>query len=387
MKTCIFVHNIIPDRSGGIEYYVRELIWRLQHLDSENEYSLICSSANSRIYPLRSAKFRKKPLNAAVLKLLNAAELTGIPLRRHISYGIYKGLGLTKGADIVHYPQSVFPYYMPMDFPVVITAHDIVHEFFPGNFSKRDLRYRKVIYGPSAEAATRIIAVSNFTKKTLMEKYNIDGSRISVINQGCDEAFAVEDRAAMENVKKKYGLPERFLLYTAATWPHKNHINLIRGMKMLKEKHGFSDKLILTGCPVEGHDKLIVEIDALGLSEDVRFIGHIPYEELPALFRLATLMVFPSLFEGFGVPVIEAMKAGLPVACSNVASLPEVGGDAVLYFDPESPEDISKKVMTLIEDKGMREKLVEKGIMRASQFTWEKNAVETLKVYKEVCCQ
>jgi glycosyltransferase involved in cell wall biosynthesis len=385
MRTCIFVPNIIPGRSGGVETYVSQLIRRLQHFDSENEYSIVCSSANSGTYPLSSTRFQKKILNAIVLKLLNAVDLTSIPLRRYIASGIYKGLGLMKGASVLHYPQHVFPHVMRMECPVIITVVDIIHEFFPGNFSMRDLKRREVSHRPSAEAATRIIAISDFTKKTLMEKYGIDSERISVVHLGCDEAFDVEDPVAMEGVKRKYDLPERFLLYTAATWPHKNHINLIRGMKILKEKYGFRDKLILTGFPVAGHDEIMSEISASGLSEDVRFIGYVPERELPPLFKLATLMVFPSLFEGFGIPVVEAMKAGLPVASSNAASLPEVGGDAVLYFDPENPEDISRKVMTLIEDRDMRGKLVERGIMRASQFTWEKTAVETLKVYKEVC--
>jgi glycosyltransferase involved in cell wall biosynthesis len=370
---------------GGAETYVRNLIKWLQLIDLRNEYSLICTPQNEEAFPINNINFQKKINSPIHIFLKGAVYSRMIPFRRFFLSKIYKWCGVGGGINLIHFPLQVFPHHVRFNIPVILTVLDIQQEYFPGYFNKETLESRKRYYRPSAEAATRIIAISEFTKKTLIEKYDIPEHKISVVHLGFDkEEFGKIDTTFLKAVKEKYDLPERFLFYPAATWPHKNHINLVRALKILKENGSFKDKLVLTGLAMEGHSNITDEIAKLGLSEDVKFIGYLPYNEIPAIFNLATLMVFPSLFEGFGIPVIEAMAVGLPVVCSNKASLPEVAGDAAVLFEPTEPEDIAEKIVRVSEDRQLREKLIAKGFERAEFFTWEKIARETLAIYEEV---
>ena len=152
----------------------------------------------------------------------------------------------------------------------------------------------------------------------------------------------------------------------------------------MKERFGLDEKLIFTGIKKQSHSAVAKEIERLGLKDDIIHIGYLPYEDLPLLYNAASLLVFPSLFEGFGMPVVEAMGVGLPVACSNTTSLPEVAGGAAILFDPEDPEDIAEKVAALLNDEALKKTLVQKGLARASMFTWEQTALKTKKVYEDV---
>jgi glycosyltransferase involved in cell wall biosynthesis len=280
---------------------------------------------------------------------------------------------------------TTLPYREVFDIPVILTMHDIQQEYYPEFFSKEVLENRRLSFRPSAEKADHIIAISEFTKKTLIEKYGIQEDKISVVYNGYDEKrFKKLEIDTIKKFRAKYNLPEKFIMYNAATWGHKNHINLLRALQILKDKYSFREKLILTGIKKGNYKAVKNEINKLGLKRDVIYLGYLPYDELPALFNAANMLVFPSLFEGFGIPVVEAMAVGLPIACSNTTSLPEVAGDAALYFNPDKPEDIADKVFTLHKNDGLRNTLVQRGLERAELFTWKRTAEETLKVYEKV---
>lgn len=407
MRICLPIGYLSLGTVGGVETYARNLVKVLQAVDRSNEYLLYCSIANEEAFPATAENFKKiisgkyKPIEIAKLKAM--AMVGGIifesggkslfmkTVRRSAELAVRAAKVLynpsaavaSQQCDVMHYMFNAFPHEKHYNAPVVLTVVDIQQEYFPQFFSKEELERRRLTYRVSAEKADHIIVISEFTKRSLIEKYAISGDKISVVYLGHCENFKKMDARAVSEFRKRHGLPENFIFYPAATWPHKNHINLVRAYKILKEKHGIKDKLLLTGIKKQNHANVEMEIERLGLGEYIIHMGYMPYEDLPLLYNAAGILVFPSLFEGFGIPVVEAMATGLPVACSNTTSLPEVAGDAAVVFNPEDPRDIAEKV-SMLYDKGLRNALIEKGLERAKSFTWESTAVETLKVYEEV---
>ncbi len=409
MRICLPIGYLPLGTVGGVETYARNLVKAIQAVDHSNEYFLHCSIANEEAFPVIAENFKKiisgkyKPIETAKLKAM--AVIGGIIfesggkslfmkiVRRSAELAVRAAevlcgpfVNLTGGSqqcDVIHYMFNVFPHEKHYDAPVVLTVVDIQQEYFPQFFNKESLERRRLTYRVSAEKADHIIVISEFTKRSLIEKYAISGDKISVVYLGHCENFKKMDARVVSEFRKRHGLPENFIFYPAATWPHKNHINLVRAYKILKEKHGIKDKLLLTGIKKQNHANVETEIERLGLGEYIIHMGYMPYEDLPLLYNAAGILVFPSLFEGFGIPVVEPMPRGLPVACPTTPSLPEVAGDAAVVFNPEDPYDIAEKVRMLY-DKGLRNALIGKGFERARSFTWERTATETLKIYEKV---
>lgn len=402
----------VPDymglgKGGGVETYSIKLVEYLQKIDKQNEYLIFCNRDNEDMFTLRSRSFRKilkededrsGPAETATGAAKNimfgiSSLMERNAVLRRIKNGIRDVILRNSPVsadnphrcDLIHHMYTVFPFWLNYDVPVIVTMVDIQHEYFPDFFSQKEFEDRRACYKPSADKADHIIAISHFTKKTLMEKFDLPDEKISVVHLGYDQqTFMKLDPASVGTIRMKYSLPDSFLFYPAASWPHKNHINLVRAYKILKGKYNFGDKLILCGIEKQQHTEIGDEIRKLGLQDDILYLGYVPYSDLPAIFNAATLMVYPSFFEGFGIPLIEAMAVGLPVACSGTTSLPEVGGDAVLYFDPNEPEDIAARVYLPYSDPDLRNSLVNRGYERIKGFTWEKTTRETLRIYGDV---
>jgi glycosyltransferase involved in cell wall biosynthesis len=227
------------------------------------------------------------------------------------------------------------------------------------------------------------MAISDFTRQSLMDLYGVPAERIDVVHLSCGNEYReCCDQEVLLKIREKYGLVRPFLYYPAATWPHKNHRTLLAALQLLHERYGFDGELVLTGIAMRSHNELLDEIERRGLKDKVRVLGYLPYEELPYLYKLARIMVFPSLFEGFGIPLVEAMACGCPVVCSDVTSIPEVVGDAAVTCDPNSFEDMADKIWTVWNDDGQIEKMRARGLARADLFSWEKTARQTLDVYR-----
>jgi glycosyltransferase involved in cell wall biosynthesis len=173
------------------------------------------------------------------------------------------------------------------------------------------------------------------------------------------------------------------MYYPAATWPHKNHKMFLGALKIMKYRYGFDGQLVLSGIAMQTNNDILKEIIRLGLQEDVVVLGYLPQEDLPCLYNLARMMVFPSLYEGFGIPLVEAMACGCPIACSNVTSIPEVVGDAALTFDPYSVEEMAEKVWRVWNDDVLRQEMNLKGLGRVKRFSWDNMARQTIAVYEK----
>jgi glycosyltransferase involved in cell wall biosynthesis len=257
-------------------------------------------------------------------------------------------------------------------------------EFYPDFFSPMQLRIRKKMYPASAREATRIIASTQFTKQCLIERYRIPEHMIEVIYIGFGPGYQVmENESALDTIRHKYHLDKPFLYYPAAAWPHKNHGALLSAFKILKKIDGFEGDLVLTGVRHQTQEGLRKKTLELALVDSVKFLGYVPYEELPAFYNLARLLVFPSLFEGFGIPLVEAMACGCPVVCSNATCLPEIIGDAGITFDPMSPEDMAMKIWSVWSNNEQGKRMRQKGLERAKKFDWEEAAKKTISVYEK----
>jgi glycosyltransferase involved in cell wall biosynthesis len=258
--------------------------------------------------------------------------------------------------DAIHFPLTVMLPRVERT-PAVVSLLDIQHVFFPEFFSKAELAYRRFVYGSSLGRAQVVIAISQHVKETLVDRMSMDPDRIEVIHLGLDhELFRPGDEQR-----------EPFLLYPANPWPHKNHARLFEALALVRRQRP-ELRLVLTGTGLE----------RLDVPEGVEVKGRVPREELASLFRRASALVFPSLYEGFGQPPLEAMASGTPVAVSTAGSLPEVCGDAARYFDPTSVEEIAEAVLTVLE---APKPLVERGLRRAAGFTWDETARRHDAVY------
>jgi len=369
-----------PGQLGGVEVYIRNLIVNLGRVDPDNEYLVFVDRHNQSVFGsglppnVRQVVIAPPPPASPVIRALRYWGWLPSPLADQLE---------RSGVDVIHYPDSIInPPGIAL--PCVLTSHDIQHEYFPRHFPFQTRLLRKLTYGPSARKARRIITDSQFTRETLMEKFHIPASKITAIHWGVDAAFRPDmSLAEVQRVRQKYRLPQVFAFYPANTWPHKNHPRLVQAISLLQKKYRSDCKLVLCGQPQWGHDALLSALKAYDLQGDVLILGYVPAEDLPALYHTASLLVYPSLFEGFGIPLVEAMSYGCPIVCSNSTSLPELAGDAAVLVDPNNEEEIATGVHLVLNDSERRADLISRGLARAKHFSWERAATETIEVYKE----
>jgi glycosyltransferase involved in cell wall biosynthesis len=292
-----------------------------------------------------------------------------------------------RGFALVHTPFTNVKSYR-FKAPQVVTFLDLQHEYFPEFFSQRELKRRRAKFKLAAILATHLIAISGYTKQCVIDHYGISAERIDVVPLASNPDYAPRtEQDKLAEVKAMHSLNKPFLYYPAATWPHKNHAVLLKALNILVERHSFNGELVLTGISSNHHDAVRLTISELGLESQVRILGYLPYEEMPHLFNLARLLVFPSLYEGFGIPLVEAMASGCPVVCANATSIPEVVGDAALMFDPGSPEVVAEAIWSVWNDEAKLSSMREKGLQRAKEFSWQRTVAKTMAVYRRVLGQ
>jgi glycosyltransferase involved in cell wall biosynthesis len=271
----------------------------------------------------------------------------------------------------------------PAPVPSVITLHDLQHEFYPEFFTPDELAHRRAFYPRSCAGASAIIAVSEFTRRGAIDRYGVEPRRISTIWHGAaaDLDWAGGRERAAE-VREKYRLPGCYVFYPANTWRHKNHARLIEAVARYRGRHGDGLGLVLTGASDNGQRGVEASIATHGLGGVVRALGLVPRDDLPALYAGSAGLVLPSLFEGFGFPLVEAMLAGCPIAAARAASLPEVAGDAAVLFDPLDADDICRALETLVRDERAASDLVRRGRERSVLFSVSTMAERTLDVFE-----
>ncbi len=270
--------------------------------------------------------------------------------------------------------------------PKVVFCHDIIHQVYPR--SKKHWLLSKLLYS-GLKKAEFIITASGSTKRDLMRFYSIPEERISVVYEGVNRERFKPGSSGSSNIFQKYRLSplHRYVLHISSEAPRKNVDGLIKAFHQLKTNDEFSDvKLLKAGNPQYQRDrkKSLKLIRQLGLQEDIIFLGYVPEEDLSELYNMAELFVFPSFYEGFGLPVLEAMACGTPVITSRVSSLPEIGGNAAIMVNPDNIGDLAGAMHKVLGNEELKRKMIDKGLKRANLFSWRISAEKTLNICKTV---
>ena len=266
--------------------------------------------------------------------------------------------------------------------PSVSTIHDLSQLHVDGKYDALRMFYIRKVLPAMMQRLTRIVSVSESTRRDLIDYTDISPARICVAYNGADldEFSATEHSAARTSIQAFLHTDTPFILYTARLeHPGKNHVRLLEALALLKQRGKLAHKLVLAGSRWNGAEVIDATITRLGLTDDVIVTGFVENSLLPKLYAAADLFVFPSLFEGFGIPLLEAMVSGTPVCAANVASIPEVVGDAALLFDPREPADIALQVERLLGDNKLRQQLIARGLQQAQHFSWDDAASGVLQ--------
>jgi glycosyltransferase involved in cell wall biosynthesis len=361
----------------GIGTYIRNVVRTLARLDRESKYFLIGS-------PAKVAECGPLPGNFHAVELAEADNT----LKGYIDF---RAIVRRLDCDVAHIPHM---FWMPrgLSCPYVLTVHDLLeHMYGSRNFSsvRRSLHFyltRRVLRG-----AARVMAVSQFTKNEIQKVLAIPDERIEVVYNAIDERFLHGHASQTDRdlIAQRYLVTHPFILYAGAIRPHKNVVRIIEAFSALKSelaKEGkFADlKLIIIGDDLSSHPRLRRTVVSGGVQNDVRFLGFVPIEVLRTFYDVAKIFVFPSLYEGFGLPPLEAMAHGTPVVTSNTSSLPEVVGNAALLVNPENVFEIRRALQRALLDTEVREQMKQRGYEQAQRFSWTSSVSRILEIYREV---
>lgn len=362
-------------RETGVGTYLRNLLLALARLDADNEYYLFSASWKDRFPPDKVPQFAKATLRDRRLpvRLVNCFwQRWGFP-----SFDRLVGARL----DLVHSPT---PLILPTRGKKIITVHDLFFMDFPESAGREAGRVFFRRAAGSVAACDGIITFSSFTRDQLVTRLDVPPEKVRVIPHGVERRF-FEDVSGpdLEAYRAAHGLPPSFLLFVGAQEPRKNLPRLLEALKFV-HIHGRRIALVLAGPEGEDTERIRAASARLGLEPWLTMMGYVPPADLPKLYRLATVFVFPSLCEGFGLPLLEAMAAGVPVAAARNSAIPGVGGEAAAYFLAEDPEAMAGAIQLILESSGLRTELAAKGRERARDFSWERAAAESLRFYTEI---
>jgi glycosyltransferase involved in cell wall biosynthesis len=372
MRICIDISPAIHHRAG-IGRYAQELAAALLDAAPENEYVAFYNyPAQEQVEPSLdrlshlTTNLPDKPWRLRVL----LAQL----LRRSQD-------SLFRGADLFHATDHLLPRLSQVK--SVFTLHDLTFRLFPQTHSVWNRWFLLLMMPRFLRAAGAIVADSECTRRDAAQFYGIDARRIAVIYPGVSARFHPAGAPGAATVRQKYGLPEHFVLSVGTIEPRKNLATLLEAFSRLTP-YDPRPPLVIAGKTGWLYETFFRRLRELGLEDQVVLLGFVPDDDLPALYSAADLFVFPSLYEGFGLPALEAMACGTPVVASNASSLPEVVGEVGLLVDPHDVGGLAAAMERTLADERLRAEMRAKGLERARAFTWEKTARETLRVYAEV---
>lgn len=378
--------------SGGVEQFVMELVRALGQLDDGSEEYLVIARAGESEW-LRPHLGRNQRLVVRQVALQERLRSSLGPLRkparrlwriaRHAleakvsqSNGFYENLG----ADLLHFPHQKFVH---SGLKTIYNPHDLQHQHYPQFFSSEELSERQAVYAAGCTFAQAVAADSRWVKEDLVRQLRLDPGKVFAIPMAAPTAMDAElSDDAIGDVKRRLELPENFVLYPAQTWRHKNHTRLLQALALLRDRDRIRLSLVCTGKRNDFWPTLQKQVDALELTGQVQFLGFVQPLDLHVLYRLAQFVIYPSLFEGGGLPILEAFAEATPIACSAAASMPEYAGDAALLFDPTSAKDISAALKQMATDAGLRAGLTARGRERIKAFTWERTARAYRAIYR-----
>ena len=363
---------------SGISQYMINIFKRLPELSGEDEYVLFMTRSDREYFETGQAR----------VKIVAYPDWIGSPIVNILWHLIWLPVVLAKHrCDCVFMPAGNRRLGWWYGVPSISTVHDLSQLHVKGKYDPFRMFYIKRVLPRMMKRLDHIAAVSKATRRDLVTHVGIDPECIDVVYNGADlESYHPRDKKeAAQRVKQQLNLNTPYILYTARLeHPGKNHVRLIKAFAQLKHETGIPHQLVLAGSPWYGAEAIYASVRSFGVEQHVCFPGFVPNEELPSLYAGADLFVFPSLFEGFGIPLLEAMASGTPLCASNVASIPEVVRDAGLLFDPASTDAIQQAMGTLLADSKLRTRMVKRGLQQAGLFSWDDSARQLLSVIHAV---
>jgi glycosyltransferase involved in cell wall biosynthesis len=377
---------------GGIEQFVMSLVHALGKLkDGNEEYLILVHQQNPNWLDSYLGRNQRVLINPATG--LDRMKAWLGPLRKPLgrlfrltkrtftgdvptSNGFYESLGV----DVIHFPHHAF---VRCNLPTIYSPHDLQHVHYPQFFLPEDLTIREAVIRSGCHESFAVTVDAQWTKDDIVRQYKLAPEKVWVIRLGAPTAlyFPLTDQQSAQ-MAHKFQLPSAFAFYPAQTWEHKNHIRLLEAIALLREREGLVVNLVCTGKQNQFWPRIQARLAGLGLENQVRFLGFVSSGELRALYHLAQFVIHPSLFEGGGLPVLEAFREGVALACSSATSLPEYAGDAALLFDPQSIESIAYVLKRMSQDADLRAELIRRGTVRVRQFSWEQTARAYRALYR-----
>jgi len=354
----------------GIGTYVRNLVNELARQDDDAEYVLLCAPGDVEELRALGPRFRPQVVRAGNYSVREQFSVPWALARARV--------------NLFHAPHYVVPPLSPTRF--VVTIHDCIHLRFPQYLPNRAaLIYARAMMTRAARGSARVLTVSQASKDDIIEYLGVPAEKVEVIYNALDTRLASEPTPdEVANVRERFLLTAPYILYTGNIKPHKNVDRLIEAFSLLR-RDGFENvKLLIIGDEISKYPNLRRLVHRYQLHQHVRFLGFVPDATLAVLYRLAVVFVFPSLYEGFGLPPLEAMAAGAPVITSNVSSLPEVVGDAAILIDPMDASAIAAAMARVLGDPGLRDDLIRRGRERVTAFSWERSVARVRQVYGEL---
>ncbi len=375
MKIAIDVRTINKPRSG-VGYYVTNLVEQLRVIDQENNYCLISNDNGLGAHLTESPNF-----NHCHTVISNENHMIG-----DLWENTYLPRSLkSRGIDVFHGPAFMIPLYK-RDLKTVATIHDIVAYILPRTIPMKYSLYMKALIGQVVKRADRIISVSESTKRDLVRWLGAPEGKITVVPQGVGKEFhpALPDDNGGELVREKFGIRGDYLLFVGNLEPRKNLIRIMHAFEMARDRAGRDLQLVICGKKGWLYDDILAAYQRIRRDSEIILTNYVNEADRLRLYQNARTFLFPTLYEGFGMPVLEAMACGAPVITSNVSSFPEICGDAALLVDPYDVKGIADAILALEESPDLRASLREKGLERAAQYTWRDTAAGTLDVYRSV---
>lgn len=364
------------EQGGGIGRYVRELVTALSHVDHSTEYNLFVSGAAPSSLPTSlGSNFRWNSTRLSPKWLARIWHRFRVPVPVEV---------FTGPLSLFHATDFVLPPTLPAVL-TVLTVHDLSFVRIPESASPSLKQYLDVVVPRSVERADYVLVDSQATSDDLVEFYGVSSKKIEVLLSGVSGGFSrhISDSLLM-TTRNKYNLGSVSYVFTVGTvQPRKNYVRLIQSLVQLRSR-GLDIHLAIAGGKGWLDNPIYAAISDMHMEDFVHFIGFVADEDLPALYKGAVCLAFPSLYEGFGLPVLEAMASGIPVLTSNISSLPEVAGDAAITVDPYDVDAITDGLERIILDTDLRSDLIQKGLARANEFTWEKSARQLLGIYQHL---
>lgn len=349
---------------AGTSVYAKSLVTALQNLDAENIY---------QIFTIRQQRdmSKRKTLHSRVETIYRDMVWMHVLLPWQVYH---------VKVDILHMPANVIPMFLSC--PTVVTILDTILLQTPQHFTFWHRNYSRIFVPLAAKYASMILTISEQSKRDIVRQLNVSPDKVSVTYPAASPGFRPVSERGIAKVKQRYSL-DSFILTVGTLEPRKNIIRLLQAFALLRDR-GISCQLVHAGPRGWLFDDVLAEVKRLGLWQSVRFLDRVPLDDLVGLYNSASVFVYPSLYEGFGLPVLEAMSCGCPVITSNTSSLPEVIGDAGIMVDPRDVQQLANVMQRVLKDEALAHNMRQQGLERASLFSWQRCAQETLNVYRQV---